>query len=43
MMWMVLQRDSPGDYVVVSGVAHSVGECDESPFDQVGWISSSTS
>ena len=35
-MWLMLQQDSPGDYVVATGVAHSVRECLEIAFDQVG-------
>ncbi len=35
-MWMMLQRDEPGDYVVATGVAHSVNECLEIAFDQAG-------
>ena len=35
-MWMMLQQDSPGDYVVATGVAHSVRDCLEIAFDQAG-------
>jgi GDPmannose 4,6-dehydratase len=35
-MWRMLQQDSPGDFVVATGVAHSVGECVEIAFDQAG-------
>jgi GDPmannose 4,6-dehydratase len=35
-MWMMLQRDTPADYVVATGVAHSVRECLEIAFDQAG-------
>jgi GDPmannose 4,6-dehydratase len=35
-MWLMLQRDLPGDYVVATGVAHSVRECLEIAFDQAG-------
>jgi GDPmannose 4,6-dehydratase len=35
-MWLMLQRDEPGDYVVATGVAHSVRECLEIAFDQAG-------
>ena len=35
-MWLMLQRDSPEDYVVATGVAHSVRECLEVAFDQAG-------
>jgi GDPmannose 4,6-dehydratase len=35
-MWLMLQRDSPGDYVVATGVAHSVRDCLEIAFDQAG-------
>src|SRR5581483_8800152 len=33
-MWTMLQRDDPEDYVVATGVAHSVRECLEIAFDQ---------
>jgi GDPmannose 4,6-dehydratase len=35
-MWMMLQQDTPGDFVVATGVAHSVRECLEIAFDQAG-------
>jgi GDPmannose 4,6-dehydratase len=35
-MWMMLQRDEPEDYVVATGIAHSVRECVEIAFDQAG-------
>jgi GDPmannose 4,6-dehydratase len=35
-MWLMLQRDAPADYVVATGVAHSVRECLEIAFDQAG-------
>ncbi|MBV9838055.1 MAG: GDP-mannose 4,6-dehydratase [Solirubrobacterales bacterium] len=35
-MWMMLQRDEPEDYVIATGVAHSVRECVEVAFDQAG-------
>jgi GDPmannose 4,6-dehydratase len=35
-MWLMLQRDAPSDYVVATGVAHSVRECLEIAFDQAG-------
>ncbi len=35
-MWMMLQRDEPQDYVIATGVAHSVRECLEIAFDQAG-------
>jgi GDPmannose 4,6-dehydratase len=35
-MWRMLQQDSPGDFVVATGVAHSVGRCLEIAFDQAG-------
>jgi GDPmannose 4,6-dehydratase len=35
-MWMMLQQDEPEDYVVATGVAHSVRECVEVAFDQAG-------
>ena len=35
-MWLMLQQDAPGDYVIATGVAHSVRECLEIAFDQAG-------
>ena len=35
-MWMMLQQDTPEDYVVATGLAHSVRECVEIAFDHVG-------
>ena len=35
-MWLMLQRDAPADYVVATGVAHSVRDCLEIAFDQAG-------
>ena len=35
-MWRMLQQPEPGDYVVASGVAHSVREVCEIAFDRVG-------
>jgi GDPmannose 4,6-dehydratase len=35
-MWLMLQRDEPSDYVVATGVAHSVRDCVEIAFDQAG-------
>ena len=35
-MWMMLQQDTPDDYVVATGVAHSVRDCLEIAFDQAG-------
>jgi GDPmannose 4,6-dehydratase len=35
-MWMMLQQETPGDYVVATGVAHSVRDCVEVAFDQAG-------
>ncbi len=35
-MWMMLQQDVPDDYVIATGVAHSVRECVEVAFDQAG-------
>jgi GDPmannose 4,6-dehydratase len=35
-MWMMLQRDAPGDYVVASGKTHSIRELCEIAFDHVG-------
>jgi GDPmannose 4,6-dehydratase len=35
-MWLMLQRDEPEDYVIATGVAHSVRSCLEIAFDQAG-------
>jgi GDPmannose 4,6-dehydratase len=35
-MWLMLQQATPSDYVVATGVAHSVRECLEIAFDQAG-------
>ena len=35
-MWMMLQRDDPQDYVIATGIAHSVRQCLEIAFDQAG-------
>ncbi len=35
-MWLMLQRDTPADYVIATGEAHSVRECLEVAFDQAG-------
>jgi GDPmannose 4,6-dehydratase len=35
-MWLMLQQDTPEDYVIASGEAHSVRECCEIAFDEAG-------
>ena len=35
-MWMMLQHDEPGDYVVATGESHSVREFCQRAFDRVG-------
>jgi GDPmannose 4,6-dehydratase len=35
-MWLMLQRDRPEDYVIATGVSHSVRELIEIAFDHVG-------
>jgi GDPmannose 4,6-dehydratase len=35
-MWLMLQRDEPQDYVIATGIAHSVRDCVEIAFDQAG-------
>src|SRR3984957_16519980 len=35
-MWMMLQQDEPDDFVIATGVAHSVRQCVEIAFDQAG-------
>jgi len=35
-MWMMLQQEEPDDFVIATGIAHSVQECLEIAFDQAG-------
>jgi len=35
-MWLMLQRDEPDDFVIGTGIAHSVRDCLELAFDQAG-------
>jgi GDPmannose 4,6-dehydratase len=35
-MWLMLQQDDPGDYIVASGESHSVRELVQCAFDHVG-------
>jgi GDPmannose 4,6-dehydratase len=35
-MWLMLQRDTPEDYVIATGQANSVRECCEVAFDEAG-------
>jgi len=35
-MWLMLQQDTPEDFVIATGVAHSVRTCLEIAFDQAG-------
>jgi GDPmannose 4,6-dehydratase len=35
-MWLMLQREEPEDFVIATGIAHSVRECLEIAFDQAG-------
>jgi GDPmannose 4,6-dehydratase len=35
-MWLMLQQDEPGDYVVATGVSHSVRDCVDLAFSHVG-------
>jgi GDPmannose 4,6-dehydratase len=35
-MWLMLQRDVPEDYVVATGIAHSVRDCCRIAFDEAG-------
>jgi GDPmannose 4,6-dehydratase len=35
-MWLMLQRDEPDDYVIATGVSHSVKDCLEVAFDHAG-------
>ena len=35
-MWLMLQRDEPGDFVIATGETNSVRRCVEVAFDQAG-------
>jgi GDPmannose 4,6-dehydratase len=35
-MWMMLQQEDPQDYVIATGIAHSVRDCVEIAFDRAG-------
>jgi GDPmannose 4,6-dehydratase len=35
-MWLMLQRDEPEDFVIATGIAHSVRDCVAVAFDQAG-------
>jgi GDPmannose 4,6-dehydratase len=35
-MWLMLQRDDPQDFVIATGITHSVGECVQIAFDHAG-------
>jgi GDPmannose 4,6-dehydratase len=35
-MWLMLQQDTAQDYVIATGISHSVGECLQIAFDQAG-------
>jgi GDPmannose 4,6-dehydratase len=35
-MWLMLQRDTPEDFVIATGESHSVKECCEIAFDEAG-------
>jgi GDPmannose 4,6-dehydratase len=35
-MWLMLQRDTPEDYVIATGQSHSVRECCQVAFDEAG-------
>jgi GDPmannose 4,6-dehydratase len=35
-MWLMLQREIPADYVIATGIEHSVRECVEVAFDHAG-------
>jgi GDPmannose 4,6-dehydratase len=35
-MWLMLQQETPGDYVIATGLAHSIRELVEVAFDHVG-------
>jgi GDPmannose 4,6-dehydratase len=35
-MWLMLQQDEPADFVIATGIAHSVRDCVDIAFDQAG-------
>jgi GDPmannose 4,6-dehydratase len=35
-MWLMLQREEPEDFVIATGIAHSVRDCVQIAFDQAG-------
>lgn len=35
-MWLMLQQDQPGDYVIATGIQHSVKECVEIAYKEIG-------
>jgi GDPmannose 4,6-dehydratase len=35
-MWLMLQQDAPEDYVIATGVAHSVNDCVQIAFEHAG-------
>src|SRR5690606_28497925 len=35
-MWLMLQQDQPGDYVVATGVTHSIRDVLDTAFEEVG-------
>jgi GDPmannose 4,6-dehydratase len=35
-MWLMLQRDQPEDFVIATGIGHTVRDCVEIAFDQAG-------
>jgi len=42
-MWLMLQQDQPGDFVVATGEQHSVREFAETACSHVGWTTASGS
>ena len=36
VMWLMLQQEHPEDYVIATGIAHSVRDCVDVAFDQAG-------
>jgi GDPmannose 4,6-dehydratase len=35
-MWLMLQQDTPGDYVIATGRTHTVRDCVQIAFDHIG-------
>ena len=41
-MWLMLQQDEPDDYVIATGISHSVKDLIQAAFDHAGWTGKNT-